>query len=97
MTEKVKTISDIVSHLREWADRMPQDEDDGFWFERTCEQMQELLRGYADEIEMAGKKEFLRGYIAGKNEAQNQEINFLNELMEIQKDGRDAILHTQGK
>ena len=81
MPENVKTISDIVSHLREWADRMPQDEDDGFWFERTCEQMQELLRGYADDIEKAGKLEYDRGFFDGKAEAQAREINFLNELI----------------
>ena len=71
MTEKVNTISDIVSHLREWADRMPQDEEDCFWFERTCEQMQDMLRGYANDIEKAGKLEYERGFIDGKTEARN--------------------------
>ena len=79
-----KTISDIVSHLRELADRMPQDDDDGFWFERTCEQMQEMLRGYANEIEEAGKLEYERGFIDGKTEAQEHEINFLN-LLEAER------------
>ena len=73
MTEKVNTISDIVSHLREWADRMPQDEEDGFWFERSCEQMQELLRGYADDIEKAGKLEYDRGFSNGQKEVQEHE------------------------
>lgn len=57
MTESVKTISDIVSHLREWADRLPNDPDDGFWFERPCEDMQGILRGLADDIEEAAKAE----------------------------------------
>ena len=69
MPENGNTISAIVSHLREWADRLPNDPDDGFWFERPCEQMQEMLRGYADDIEKAGKVEYQRGYEAGKNEA----------------------------
>lgn len=82
MSEKKETtISDIVRHLREWADRLPQDPDDGFWFERPCEQMQDMLREYADDIDEAGKIEYERGFSDGKDEAQAREINFLNELL----------------
>ena len=91
MSNKEQTISDIVFHLRDWADRMPQDEDDGFWFERPCEQMQELLRGYADDIERAGKIEYERGFSDGKTEAQAHEINFLNGLLKEKSDLINSI------
>lgn len=55
--KKKKTIPDIIAHLRDWADRMPDDPDDNFWFERPCDQMQEILRGLADDIEGAWKHE----------------------------------------
>ena len=79
--KKETNISDIVRHLREWADRLPQDPDGGFWFERQCVQMQDMLRGYANYIEKAGKLEYERGFSDGKVESQSREINFLNELL----------------
>lgn len=56
-TEKPETVADIVSHFRNWADRLPDDPDDGFWFERPCGQMQEMLRDWADRIEKAHSRE----------------------------------------
>lgn len=50
------TLADISKHLRDWADRLPEDEDGG-WFERTIEQMQEILRDLADRIDAAWKRE----------------------------------------
>ena len=79
--KKENTISDIVRHLREWADRLPQDPDDGFWFERPCDQMQDMLRGYANDIEKAGKLEYERGYMDGSIEAMSPDIDFLFRLL----------------
>lgn len=56
MASENETIADISNDLRDWADGLPEDEDGG-WFERPIEHMQEILRDIADKIDAAWKRE----------------------------------------
>ena len=55
--EQHEKVMDVVAYIRKWAEELPDNPDDHLWFERTCEDMVDILNSLADRLEKAWKFE----------------------------------------
>lgn len=77
-----KTLADISKGLRDWADKLPEEEACS-WFERPVEQMQEILRDIADKIDAAWKLQMSQSW--HHREMEELILRHENEVAELKK------------